>query len=101
VVHFRHAADGLLTRDGHAPVCFDLAGADGRWFFAAAEIRGSTVVLTHPQVPAPVAVRFAWHETAQPNLVNRAGWPAYSFRSNAPVWSGANPATTAKTPLVP
>ena len=101
VVHFRHAADGLLTRDGHAPVCFDLAGADGRWFFATGEIRGSTVVLTHPQVPAPVAVRFAWHETAQPNLVNRAGWPAYPFRTNAPVWAAANPATPAKTPLVP
>jgi sialate O-acetylesterase len=87
IVHFKHAEGGLMTRDGHAPEFFDIAGADGNWTGAWAQIRGDTVVLTQPSVKAPVAVRFAWHETAQPNLVNRAGWPAYPFRSDGPEWT--------------
>jgi len=38
-------------------------------------------------VAAPTAVRFGWSETTRPNLVNRAGLPAYPFRSNGPVWT--------------
>ncbi len=49
----------------------------------------------------PVAVRFAWRETAQPNLINGAGLPAFPFRTDAPVWSGAKPAATTQTPVAP
>ena len=31
----------------------------------------------------PVAVRFAWHKLAEPNLVNAAGLPAAPFRVGA------------------
>ena len=31
------------------------------------------------QILAVVSVRFAWRETAQPNLFNDAGLPAYPF----------------------
>jgi hypothetical protein len=43
--------------------------------------------VTAGEVTRPVAVRFCWHETARPNLTNRAGWPAYAFRSDGPSWS--------------
>ena len=35
------------------------------------------------EVKEPKAVRFAWHETAQPNLCNAAGLPAEPFRTDA------------------
>ena len=43
--------------------------------------RGGTVVVSSPQVPKPVAVRFGWHQTAEPNLMNKAGLPASPFRT--------------------
>ena len=33
-------------------------------------------------VDKPVAVRFGWHQFAEPNLANKAGLPAIPFRSD-------------------
>lgn len=85
VVHFSHA-EGLTTRDGQPPGDFELAGADGAFVPAAATIRGNTIELSSPQVTKPITARFGWHETSRPNLQNRAGWPAYPFRSDSPRW---------------
>ena len=79
-VRFNHAA-GLKARDGKALTHFLIAGADGKYVPAQAEIQGSTVVVSSSEVSKPVAVRFAWHEEAEPNLVNGAGLPASPFRS--------------------
>ncbi len=90
VVHFNHA-DGLATRDGQLPTDFEIAGADGQFVPATAAIRGDSVEVSNAQVTSPATVRFGWHETAQPNLQNRAGWPAYPFRSDGPAWQPAAP----------
>ena len=52
------------------------------------------MIVSSPEVAQPVAVRFAWDETANPNLVNSAGLPAISFRTDSwPVVAGRpNPA---------
>lgn len=81
-VTFDQAADGLTTRDGKAPTEFRMAGADRKFFAANAVLDGNTVTLTSPEVAAPVAARFAWHEESRPNLVNRAGLPARPFRTD-------------------
>lgn len=78
-------ADGLAARDGKALDWFEIAGADGVYHPAIAAIDGKRVVLASPQVAAPVSVRFAWDEAAQPNLVNSAGLPALPFRSDHPL----------------
>lgn len=83
VLQFDHAA-GLRTRDGQPPSHFELAGADGVYHPAQAVLRGEQVVLSSAVVAAPVAARFAWHEDAQPNLVNGAGLPAVPFRTLRP-----------------
>ena len=88
VIHFKNTGAGLMSRDGKPLTDFEIAGADGAFVPATAVIRGSTVVVSSPRVPVPVAVRFGWSETARPNLMNRAGLPAYPFRSNAPIWPG-------------
>ncbi|MEZ6191445.1 MAG: sialate O-acetylesterase [Phycisphaerales bacterium] len=76
-------ADGLASRDGEPLNWFAIAGEDRRFVEAYAEIDGNSVVVHSAEVARPVAVRFAWEQTAQPNLVNGAGLPASSFRTDA------------------
>ena len=75
------SADGLTTRDGKAPDWFEIAGEDGVFKPAQAEIEGTGIILSSPDVPKPQAMRFAWSKLATPNLVNSAGLPASAFRA--------------------
>ena len=80
-VSLKHA-EGLKTRDGGAVRGFRVAGADKVWKLATARIDGTDVVVSSPEVSAPVAVRYAWAENPDCNLVNGAGLPATSFRTD-------------------
>ncbi|MBY0588153.1 sialate O-acetylesterase [bacterium] len=85
IVHFDHVAGGLVAKDG--PLTgFTLAGADGKFVIAQAEIVGDTVVLKAPEVPAPVHVRFGWANFPVVNLWNQAGLPASPFRTDQLPW---------------
>lgn len=85
-IAFDHAAGGLKTRDGKEPSDFTIAGEDQKFHPAKAVIDGSTVVVSSDAVAKPVAVRFAWRDTAEPNLCNQAGLPASPFRTDQ--WKG-------------
>lgn len=74
-VTFDHA-EGLTTTNGQAPAHFELAGKDGKFVPATAEIQGDAVLLTAPGVKAPAQVRYAWSVFVEPNLVNKDGLPA-------------------------
>jgi sialate O-acetylesterase len=50
--------------------------------WADAKIDGSTVVVWSDKVPEPVAVRYAWADNPVCNLYNKAGLPAYPFRTD-------------------
>ncbi len=89
VAHFANTGGKLATRDGQAPDDFEIAGADGVFQPAMAVIAGDTVTLRNDAVKEPTAVRLGWTETAQPNLVNADGLPAYPFRTNGPDWKPA------------
>jgi len=80
-VSLKHAA-GLKTRDGSAARGFRIAGADKVWKPASARIEGTEVVVSSPEVASPVAVRYAWAENPDCNLVNGADLPATSFRTD-------------------
>ncbi|PTX99084.1 sialate O-acetylesterase [Opitutus sp. ER46] len=89
-VRFADAGTGLRTRDGRPVSDFLVAGSDQRFVPAMAEIEGDRVIVSCPEIKDPVAVRFAWRETATPNLVNSAGLPAMPFRTDTwPVVSDA------------
>ncbi|MEQ1852489.1 MAG: sialate O-acetylesterase [Chthoniobacteraceae bacterium] len=75
-------ADGLKTADGGPIKGFALAGEDRKFHWANAVIEGDHVVVTCPDVPAPVAVRYGWADNPDCNLVNGAGLPASPFRSD-------------------
>ena len=59
-----------------------VAGTDKIFHPAQAEIVGDTVVLTSPQVDAPIAVRYGWANHPLCNLFNREGLPASPFRTD-------------------
>lgn len=81
-LNFTHCGAGLVARDGLPLDEFQIAGADHRFFPATAVIAGDTVTVSSPEVAQPVAVHFAWSETANPALTNSAGLPAISFRTD-------------------
>ena len=81
-IRFTHTAKGLATSDGLAPTHFTIAGDDGTFHPATAVIEGNTVLVHAKQVASPVAVRFAWTDTAIPNLVNSDELPASIFRTD-------------------
>lgn len=71
------AADGPLKR-------FQICGKDRTWRWAEATITGKdTVTVSHPEIPAPAAVRYAWAPNPEgANLYNREGLPASCFRTD-------------------
>ena len=85
-VFFAQTGGGLKSRDGKPLSEFQIAGADGKFVPATATIDGKTVVVEAEAVPAPKQVRFGWHKSANPNLVNNEGLPASPFRSDG--WRG-------------
>ena len=87
-------AEGLKTTDGAAPKGFAIAGDDRKFHWARAEIAGDHVIVQSPEVPNPVAVRYAWENNPDVNLVNGAGLPASPFRSDDWPTQPAAPAAT-------
>ncbi len=81
-VRFDHVDGGLASRDGKPLTWFELHDRNGEDFVtAAARIDGDAVVVSSPEAPNPVAIRFAWSKIAEPNLMNKAGLPAMAFRA--------------------
>jgi len=82
VLEFEHAGSGLTARGGPLKH-FAIAGADRKFYWAEASIEGNKVILRAPEVPIPVAVRYAWADSpVEANLFNPAGFPAEPFRTD-------------------
>jgi len=81
ILSFNHTDGGLMAKDGELSG-FVIAGADKKWHWAKARIKGETVVVSSPDVILPVAVRYAWADNPKCNLYNGAGLPASPFRTD-------------------
>ena len=79
---FEYTGSGLKTIDGNELTHFTIAGEDKNFVEAKAVIDGNTVVVSSEKVNNPVAVRYGWSNTAEPNLANKEGLPASSFRTD-------------------
>lgn len=79
-VRLTHAT-GLNSGDA-PPLAFEIAGADRIFRPANAQIDGMTLLVSNPEVPDPVAVRYAWHQCPEVNLRNASGLPAVPFRTD-------------------
>lgn len=89
-IEFDHVGQGLVGSPGDGvsgpdiPIRgFAVAGMDRIFHWADARIEGSTVVVSSPRVPSPIAVRYAWgNNPDQANLFNASGLPASPFRTD-------------------
>ncbi len=94
IVSFTHTGTGLMVgkKNGRQPTeadhigtlkRFAIAGDDKKWVWGQAVIDGDKVVITSPEVPHPVAVRYAFSMNPEGcNLYNKEGLPASPFRSD-------------------
>jgi len=94
-VSFDHASGGLIVGEkvGLEPTKaveggklgrFAIAGEDQKWHWAEATIDGDDVLVRSPDVPKPVAVRYAYSmNPVGANLYNKAGLPASPFRTDS------------------
>lgn len=73
------SAEGGLHTNTSLKKSFAIAGQDGKYVWANAQIKGNQVMLQHPDITKPVKVRYAWADNPAAGLYNRAGLPAPPF----------------------
>ena len=74
---------GLVTYYNEPLTGFAITGEDRVWRWADAKVtKADTVVLSHPEVKEPVAVRYNWADNPQGTLFNKAYLPAAPFRTD-------------------
>ena len=79
--------EGLHVEGGKTPNLFEIAGTDGVFHPAAAKLivkksngtKTYSVEVSSKEVKTPIAVRYAWCDTAWPNLYNANGVQASCF----------------------
>ena len=76
----------LYSFDTPQPRGFAVAGEDRKFYWAEAKLQGNDVIVTCPEVPHPVAVRYAWADNPVANLQNAEGLPVTPFRTDD--WPG-------------
>ncbi|MBR4809284.1 MAG: sialate O-acetylesterase [Bacteroidales bacterium] len=81
-VTLSHSEGGLAPLDREVGG-FELAGEDRVFHGATARIqRNSTILVSSPEVPEPVAVRYCFSNWCEGSVFNVFGIPAYPFRSD-------------------
>jgi sialate O-acetylesterase len=73
-------SEGLYFKDKKGDL-FEVAGIDNVFYKAQAVIKNNTIILQSDKVKMPVKVRYAWKNTDQSTLFNKANLPASSFIS--------------------
>ncbi|WP_224997794.1 sialate O-acetylesterase [Cesiribacter sp. SM1] len=87
-INFTETGSGLATRGNGQLKGFAIAGSDGKFYWANAAIDGNGVIVSSEKVKKPVAVRYAWADNPDANLINNEGLPAVPFRTDN--WSITN-----------
>ncbi len=85
-ISFFGIGSGLKTKDNLSPCEFTISGTDKKFYNATAQIIGNELIISSEKVPNPVAVRYAWSDNPDCNLINVEGFPVIPFRTDA--WKG-------------
>ena len=85
-ISYAEIGSGLRTKDNLSPREFTIAGADKKFFKATAQIQGNEIIVKSDKVENPVALRYAWSDNPDCNLINTEGFPAVPFRTDT--WKG-------------
>jgi sialate O-acetylesterase len=79
-LHFDNVGEGLVAKNDKLKE-FEIAGKDGRYVKADAKIVNNEVLVSSSSVGEPVSVRYCWHSGSQASLFDKAGLPAWQFRT--------------------
>ncbi len=83
---FKHIGGGLKNKTGEKKLkFFEIAGKDGKYVPADAQIAGDTVVVQNNEISKPVYVRYLFKKpepSAEISLINAEGLPASSFMTD-------------------
>ncbi|MDB5015118.1 MAG: 9-O-acetylesterase [Daejeonella sp.] len=82
ILSFKFADGGLKIKEGNELIGFTIAGQDQVFHPAKASIKGTQIIISSPDVPVPIAVRYGWSNNPGCNLYNGAGLPASPFRTD-------------------
>ena len=85
-ITFSNIGGGLVLKHPQKTKSFVIAGKNKKFYWASAKIEEGKVLVFSPEVPDPVAVRYAWASNPQVSLYNREGLPASPFRTDS--WKG-------------
>lgn len=82
ILYFDYAPNGFLVKGSGKASEFLVAGADKVFVPADVKIEKDRIIISSKQVKAPVAVRFAFSNTAISNLFSKEGLPVTPFRTD-------------------
>lgn len=80
-ISFTHIGKGLVIK-GDTLTGFAIAGADKKFYWANAKVKGDKVIVSSPMVANAVAVRYAWASNPDALFYNLDGLPASPFRTD-------------------
>ena len=74
----------LIVKNGNELKCFAIAGADKKFVWAKAQIKGAKVIVWNDEVYKPVAVRYAWADNPEgANLADTEANLVSPFRTDS------------------
>ncbi|PIW98748.1 MAG: glycosyl hydrolase family 2 [Ignavibacteria bacterium CG_4_8_14_3_um_filter_37_9] len=82
ILSFEYVDGGLLITEDKRGTNFLIAGEDRQFKKADIKIEEKKLVLSNSEIKKPVAVRYAWSNTAEATLFNKKHLPASSFRTD-------------------
>lgn len=85
---------GMKASNGDSIRGFEIAGSNKKFHPASATVKGDYLHVSSAEVKKPVAVRYAWDNDPDCNLVNAEGIPASPFRTDR--WKDVSPSGNVK-----
>ena len=82
ILSFECADKGLVLQERNGENSIVIAGEDRVFRKANVRVEGNKLVVYHPEIQKPMAVRYAWGNTSEATLFNKESLPASSFRTD-------------------
>lgn len=83
ILYFDNAPNGFMIKGDGKPTEFYIAGEDHQFLPADVKLEKDRIIVSSKQIKNPVAVRFAFGNTAISNLFNKEGLPVTPFRTDS------------------
>lgn len=81
IIRFDNLKSNLVV-EGDQPIGFAISGPDKKWRWANARVENDQVIVWHPEVPNPIAVRYGWADYPVVNVYSASKLPVSPFRTD-------------------